>query len=157
MIDFGAVHSICFVCLGNICRSPLAEGVARRALTERGLELEICSAGTGSWHVGEPPDSRMQATAARYGMDIGGLRGAQVDASQHNHVDLFVAMDESNLRNVRSMLGSDVAVVKLLDFHDGPESEVPDPYYGGDAGFENVYRLVTSGVSGLLDKIEAAR
>lgn len=147
---------ISFICLGNICRSPLAEGLARREVERRGLGIAVESAGTGGWHINAPPDRRMQAKAREYGLDISGLRGAQVTAADASRVDLFVAMDRSNQRNLEEILaGHSVRIVRLLEFHAGPENEVPDPYYGGDDGFEHAWQLVASGIRGLLDALEA--
>ena len=152
-----SIRSICFVCLGNICRSPLAEGVARHVIESRGLDLVVASAGTGDWHVGEPPDRRMQETAKRFGIDISRQRADNVTPNHVRRFDLFVAMDDSNRRNMQAILGRNTKIVRLLDYHPGPESEVPDPYYGGPEGFDLVYRLVWSGVSGLLDAIVAEK
>ncbi len=149
------VQRICFVCLGNICRSPLAQGVAEAMAAERNLELVIESAGTGGWHVGNPPDRRMQQTAKRQGIDLSSQRAAQLHPTDIERFDLFVVMDRSNHMNAREILGPDADIKLLLDFHDGPETEVPDPYYGGDDGFEQVFQLVSSAMAGLLDRIES--
>ncbi len=153
------IKRICFVCLGNICRSPLADGIARQEIHDRGLELSVGSAGTGGWHVGDPPDPRMRQTARAHGLSIDDLRAEQVTAADQDRYDLFVAMDQSNFRNLQRIFADapQVKIVKLLDFHGGPEQDVPDPYYGGDDGFETVFELVTSGVGGLLDAIESGQ
>ncbi|RMF12661.1 MAG: low molecular weight phosphotyrosine protein phosphatase [Candidatus Dadabacteria bacterium] len=148
------VEAICFVCLGNICRSPLAEGVAEAEARKRGLPLVIESAGTGGWHVGEPPDRRMQAVARRHGIDLSRKRAQQVTSGDAERFDLFVAMDRDNLDTLRRILPDGTRIHRLLDFCDEPYSDVPDPYYGGDEGFALVWRLVSSGVHALLDQVE---
>jgi len=138
---------ILFVCLGNICRSPLAEGLFRHHVESAGLSahFEIDSAGTGGWHVGEPPDERMCATALARGLDIRSLRARQIrpaDLEKHN---LVLAMDRENLRNVRKLAGSADASHVMLFRHFDPEpgtGEVPDPYYGGEEGFREVFEIV---------------
>ncbi|XP_060085173.1 low molecular weight protein-tyrosine-phosphatase YfkJ-like [Ylistrum balloti] len=123
-------------------------------MTSRHLSLTLTSAGTGGWHIGSPPDQRMQKTARQQGLDISNGRAAQVQAQDIHTTDLFVAMDNSNKKNLKNILGPEAKIVRLLDFHNGPEREVPDPYYGGDDGFEQVYKLVESGVKGLFDSLE---
>jgi protein-tyrosine phosphatase len=141
------VH-VCFVCLGNICRSPLAHGVFEALLIKEGLENKVLvsSAGTGHWHVGSPPDNRMQATARKYGVSMD-TRAEQFQASDFSRYDLVLAMDESNLSVLESICPDSGEAEKLRLFRSfDPESngdlEVPDPYYGGDGGFETVYRIV---------------
>ncbi len=149
---------VLFVCLGNICRSPLAEGVFRELVREAGLGARIAvdSAGTGRWHVGEPPDPRACAAAKGRGIDIGGLRARRVSAGDYTAFDRLVAMDLANHRSLvaRSPSGAESRVGLLLDY--APESgvrEVPDPYYGGDEGFERVLDLIEAGARGLLAEI----
>ena len=154
---------VLFVCLGNICRSPTAEGVMRHLLREEGLEDRIVldSAGTGGWHVGAAPDER--ATAAARGRGIA-LEGAArtVSATDFDDWDLLIAMDRDNERELlyRAPDEEARAKVRLLRSFD-PESvargelEVPDPYYGGDRGFEDVLDIVDAGCRGLLEELRA--
>ena len=148
---------ILFVCLGNICRSPMAEGVFRAVARERGLDVDIDSAGTSAWHVGEAPDPRAQAAAAANGVDISALRGRQAKAADMEDFDLILAMDEENLRDLQRLAGPrNAGKVKLfLDYApDGWEREVPDPYYGGEAGFAHVLNLLRAAAEGLADELE---
>jgi protein-tyrosine phosphatase len=159
---------ILFVCLGNICRSPTAEAVMAQLVADAGLEheIEIDSAGTGAWHVGNPPDARATAAAARRGIAMRGV-ARQVTPDDFDRFDLIVAMDEDNRRALlelaRAAADPDAAaarVRKLREFDpDGgdPDLDVPDPYYGGDEGFEHVLDLVEAACGGLLDELRAAR
>jgi len=151
---------ILFVCLGNICRSPMAEGVFRAVAQRRGLDVEIDSAGTSAWHVGEEPDARAQAAAAANGIDISALRGRQAKRADMDYYDLVLAMDEDNLHSLKRLAGPENAhKVKLfLDFApDGWEREVPDPYYGGDDGFAHVLTLLKQASEGLADALAEGR
>lgn len=147
---------ILFVCLGNICRSPAAEGVMRRLLTERGLdgEIEVDSAGTGSWHIGEPADPRMREAASERGYELTS-RGRQITAEDLDAYDLIVAMDRDNLRGIRR-LGSGRATVKLLSEYldDAYPDEVPDPYFGGARGFETVLDMLEAAMERILAEAE---
>ncbi len=148
-----------FVCLGNICRSPLAEGVFAKALAERGLSgaIRVDSAGTGGWHVGEPPDPRSVQVGLDNGVDIRALRGRQLAAQDYRDFDWIVAMDGDNYRTAvsRAPKGAKASVVRYTDFVPGAEgSDVPDPYYGGPDGFQRVYDLLCSGVPRLLAAVE---
>lgn len=150
------VPSVLFVCLGNICRSPLAEGVFRDLARREGLAVEVDSAGTGDWHVGHPPDRRAQAVAARNGLDIAGLRARQVTPDDFRRFDHIVAMDASNLANLEAMRPADATakVARLLDYAPATGvADVPDPYYGGPEGFDETHRLVEAGARGLLARI----
>lgn len=138
---------VLFVCLGNICRSPLAEGVFRKQVDEAGLgeDLEADSAGTGGWHVGEPPDNRMRQTASRHGVYLDDIRARKFDQADLDRFDLILAMDRSNLDNILSMASPEQrSKVKLFRSYDetGGGQDVPDPYYGGPDGFENVFEMV---------------
>jgi protein-tyrosine phosphatase len=153
---------ILFVCMGNICRSPTAEGVMRSLVREAGLEdrIEVDSAGTGGWHAGEPPDARSAAAAHRRGIELDGA-ARQVRVSDFEDFDLLVAMDRENLAGLLAVAPDDEAAGKarlLREF--GPATEgdldVPDPYYGGDRGFEDVLDLVNASCRGLLDELRAA-
>ncbi len=149
--------SVLFVCLGNICRSPLAEGVLRDEAAKAGIDVEIDSAGTGDWHLGHAPDKRAQAVAAKNGLDIAHLRARLVTAEDFRRFDHIIAMDSSNFSNLERMRppDGDAHVSRLLDF--APElgvADVPDPYQGGPEGFDETYRLVRAGVQGLLARID---
>jgi protein-tyrosine phosphatase len=145
--------AILLVCLGNICRSPLAEAALRQAAEEAGLEVEIDSAGTGDWHVGAPPDPRAQAVAQTNGLDISGLRGRQVERTDFERFDHVVALDRENLRVLERLRpeGARAQLSLLLDHVPGRAGEpVADPYFGDDAGFETTWADVTAGAAGLV-------
>lgn len=142
-----------FVCLGNICRSPTAEGVVRGIAAREfpRLKLEVDSAGTADYHVGEPPDRRSVAAAQRRGYDISGLRARQVTVADFSNFDYVLAMDRANLGELERFGARGRAHVGLfLAFTPGLHDEVPDPYYGGAADFERVLDLCESGARGLL-------
>jgi protein-tyrosine phosphatase len=144
--------SILFVCLGNICRSPLAEAAFRAEAERRGLDVSADSAGTGGWHAGEPPDRRAIAAARRNGVDIADLRARQVTRADFDRFDHIVALDEENLGDLRALQppASRARLSLLLDHVAGREGEaVADPYYGGDAHFDATWRDVTAGARGL--------
>ena len=147
--------SVLFVCLGNICRSPTAEGVFRHLVKEAGLEdrVVIDSAGTGNYHVGERPDQRACETAARRGYDLSALRARQVSREDFAKFDYILAMDEDNLRELRRLCPPEHAhKVKLFtEFCSKGTCPVPDPYAGGPQGFELVLDLVEDSARGLLD------
>lgn len=146
---------VLFVCLGNICRSPMAEGIFRDLIEKAGLDQEVMvdSAGTHGYHIGEPPDPRAQSTTARHGIIITGLRGRQVQAADLQSFDYVLAMDTENLAFLQRLPGS--AHVRLfLEFASKPATrEVPDPYYGGLGGFDQVYKLLEEAAQGLLADI----
>jgi protein-tyrosine phosphatase len=159
------VHSkpfeICFVCLGNICRSPLAEGVFQSLVIDKGLENQIIihSAGTGHWHVGAPPDARMQATARQKGIQLTS-RAQQIQAGDIRRFDLVLAMDQSNLQAMEYLVSPELAEKKIRLFRSfDPEADgdldVPDPYYGGDAGFEHVFQIVHRTCPPILDYVKS--
>ena len=146
---------ILFICLGNICRSPTAEGVLRVLAAREApeLPLEIDSAGTAGYHVGEPPDPRMRHAAARRGYDLSGLRARVVEPADFERFDLILAMDQENLRVLKRRAPAQAHERLRLFLEFAPESgtaEVPDPYYGGAAGFEEVLDLAESAARGLL-------
>ena len=155
-------QKILFVCLGNICRSPAAEGVFLHLLTERNVtdQFVVDSAGTGGWHVGNPADRRMQAAANRRGIQLPS-RARQISVDDLVDFDLILTMDDANLSAVRSlsdeMGGRATAELKtMLSFaRNFTETEVPDPYYGGEAGFEHVLDLLEDSCSALLDEFTA--
>jgi len=150
-----------FVCLGNICRSPLAEGVFLHQAKARGLldRFDVDSCGVGHWHVGEPPDPRALATAKRNGVHLPSI-GRQVDpAADFDRFDLLLAMDNSN-RHALVRLGAPEDRVKLMRSYDPTlaaaeehELEVPDPYYGGPDGFDRVFEMLERACGGLLDEL----
>lgn len=149
---------VLFVCLGNICRSPLAEGVFRFLVDQVGLgdRIEVDSAGTGGWHVGEPPDPRSVETARRHGLDISHQRARRLTRADLDRFDYVVAMDGSNLSAIRALARGDhrARVLRLLDAcPDLGVRDVPDPYYGDGDGFERVWRLVYRGCEALLARI----
>ena len=148
--------SVLFVCLGNICRSPLAEGALRAAATTRGLALRIDSAGIGRWHLGAAPDPRAQAVARAHGVDISGLRARQVTPEDFARFDLILAMDRANLLALRRMRpdGAHAALSLLLDHVPGRAgSEIADPWFGGPEGFAETWADVTAGAEALLDRL----
>jgi protein-tyrosine phosphatase len=150
-----------FVCLGNICRSPTAEGVMRDLVAREGLEdeIEIDSAGTGAWHVGSAPDSRATAAARGRGVTLDG-QARKVTPADFEEFDLILAMDGSNLNDLRQLAEGEQqrAKVRLLREFDpasegGSDLDVPDPYYGGERGFEDVFDFVRAACEGLLAQI----
>lgn len=150
-----------FVCLGNICRSPTAEAVMRGLVAEAGLDGEIAvdSAGTGDWHVGEPPDSRSVQAARMRGVELNG-RARQVALGDFYEYDLLIAMDRSNRADLLRLAPDEEARTKvrlLREFGDGLEHDVPDPYYGGADGFAEVVEIVERCCRALLDEILSAR
>jgi low molecular weight protein-tyrosine phosphatase len=147
---------VLFVCMGNICRSPLSQGVFEDILRREGLEDEVFvdSAGTGHWHVGEPPDERASSAASLRGLDISAQRARQVRPEDCEDFDYILTMDEENYRMVSSLCRGSAVVKPFLDFAtDSPEREVPDPFYGGPEGFERVLDLVEEASEGLLEDI----
>jgi protein-tyrosine phosphatase len=155
---------ILFVCMGNICRSPTAEGVMRHLLAQRGLdgEIDVQSAGTGGWHAGAPPDERATATARARGITLEGA-ARQVTAADFEDFDLLLAMDRENLADLRAIAppGTREKIRLLREFDPqsagGDDLDVPDPYYGGPRGFETVLDQVHAACAGLLDAIQRPR
>lgn len=146
---------VLFVCLGNICRSPTAEGVFRGVVERAGLltHIEIDSAGTHAYHLGEPPDARAQEAARRRGIELGGLRGRKATRADIERFDYILAMDEENLAHLQAIspTGLDEKIRLFLEFApDRPEREVPDPYFGGEHGFERVLDMIEEAAHGLL-------
>ena len=147
---------VLFVCMGNICRSPLAQGVFENVLRREGLEDEVSvdSAGTGHWHVGSPPDERALSAASLRGLDLSAQRARQIAREDCQSFDYIMTMDEENYHMVSSLCRGSAVVRPFLDFAAGsPEREVPDPYYGGPDGFEHVLDLVEEASEGLLEDI----
>jgi protein-tyrosine phosphatase len=149
--------SILFVCMGNICRSPTAEGVFRHHVSAAGLDalIEIDSAGTHAYHVGEPPDRRARAAAERRGISLDSIRARRVQADDYARFDYIIAMDQDNLEILAEQAeeGHREKLRLFLEFSTGPEREVPDPYYGGATGFERVLDLVEDASRGLLEEV----
>lgn len=148
--------AILFVCLGNICRSPLAEGVFRSVVGELGIssKFAVDSAGTGGWHVGSAPDSRSIAVAARHGIDISGQRCRRITDADFEHFDLILGMDRSNVEDLMARGGRRYhAKIDLFCSRAGNGTiEIPDPYYGGDGGFGDVYRMIRDASLSLADQ-----
>jgi protein-tyrosine phosphatase len=149
--------SVLFVCLGNICRSPLAEGVFRHKAESLGLgdRFFLDSAGCGGWHKGEQPDRRSIATAARHGIDISGQRARQVTADDFDRFDLILGLDRDNVAYLAGMKPweSRAKVALYLDEALDRAKNVPDPYYGGPKDFEDVYRLCDEASDALIKKL----
>lgn len=145
-------QSILFVCLGNICRSPMAEGIFRSMAQSTGLgELRIDSAGTGSWHEGDPPDSRSIAVAAENGVDITDQRARTIRPDDFDRFDLIVAMDRSNVSNLVAVASpsSHHRIHHFMTLAMKRPVDIPDPYMGGNDGFESVYRMLQEGCEAL--------
>lgn len=152
--------TVLFVCLGNICRSPTAEGVLRAMAAREfpGVALEVDSAGTADYHVGEPPDRRTVAAARRRGYDLAGLRARQVQAADFGRFDYIIAMDRSNLAELESRRTPEATarLALFMDFASGASpggGEVPDPYYGGVEDFESVLDLCELAARGFLERL----
>ena len=151
-------RSVLFVCMGNICRSPTAEGVFRRMADEAGLGdlVQTDSAGTHGYHVGEPPDLRAQAAAARRGYDLSKLRARRVERLDFERFDLVLAMDRDNhafLAKLAPPTAAHKLDMMLRYARSAPTLEVPDPYYGGDAGFDAVLDMLEDASRGLLEAL----
>jgi len=150
---------VLFVCMGNICRSPTAHGVFRKLVEIENLShlIEIDSAGTHAYHVGKPPDSRSQQTAESRGIDLSDLRARQARSEDFSLFDYVIAMDKDNYRSLLAICpaGEESSLHLFMDFAPQmPTTEVPDPYYGGPAGFERVFDLVDTAARGLLNDIK---
>ena len=151
--------NILMVCLGNICRSPLADGLLRSKVKRDGLAAVVDSAGTANYHVGGPPDERMTETAMKNGIDISSLRARQFEVSDYDNFDLIYVMDKSNYHNVTRLARNDKDVEKvklILDElgHSNTIQEVPDPYYGGQAGFDHVFDLLDRSTDIIIEKLK---
>ena len=152
--------SVLFVCLGNICRSPAAEALFRKKIKEEGLEdrFLVDSAGTGSWHVGKKADARMRSAAKDRNIDITS-KARQINKSDFQKFNYILTMDDSNYKNVTSLKNREkysdkCIVIKIQEFANTfHEREVPDPYFGGDEGFDNVLDILTDSINGFLDHI----
>jgi protein-tyrosine phosphatase len=149
--------ALLFVCLGNICRSPLAEAAFREAARAAGLDAEADSAGTGDWHVGSPPDPRARAEALRHSVDIDGLRARQVTPDDFRRFDHVLALDHKNLANLRAIRPAEAKaeLSLLLDHVEGMAGQsVADPYFGDDAGFSETWREVMLAARALVAKLQ---
>lgn len=149
---------ILMVCLGNICRSPMADGLLRKKVKEKGLDVIVDSAGTSGFHAGEKPDNRMMATAKKFGVDLDELRARQFSVNDFDSFDLIYAMDQSNLKNILSLArdNEDKQKVKLIlnESAPGSDAEVPDPYYGGEQGFTDVFNMLDEATDRIIEKIK---
>ena len=147
------------VCLGNICRSPMADGLLRKKVSDHGLAVEVDSAGTGDWHVGQAPDERMRATAKSNGLSIDELRGRQFVQEDFDLFDRIFVMDQSNYENVIKLARNDEDITKVDLFlnlsHPGEDKEVPDPYFGGEEGFQHVYDLIDDATDRLINEFKS--
>jgi len=157
MNESGRVR-VLFVCMGNICRSPTAQGVFRKLLQQEGLEEVVVadSAGTHAYHSGEPPDRRAQEAALRRGIDLSDLRARRVELADFTDFEYVVAMDQDNFEDLAKICprGAERKLLLLMDFAPHLQTrEVPDPYYGGESGFERVFDMVEAASQGLLLEI----
>jgi protein-tyrosine phosphatase len=158
----GSIDSVLFVCLGNICRSPTAEGVFAHllAVEGRGLDVRVDSAGTADYHLGEPPDARSQRAARSRGIDLSRLRARQLTGEDFRKFDLILAMDRDNLRDMGRLAEVNSRKQLRLFMEFAPQAgtlDVPDPYYGGPEGFERVLDLTTAAGRGLIAYLRARR
>jgi protein-tyrosine phosphatase len=154
------MKAVLFVCLGNICRSPLAEGALRAEAERLGLDLIVDSAGTGDWHSGEPPDERAQRTALRNGVDISALRARQVRVADFHRFHHVIALDHDNLSNLRKLAPPDATaeLSLLLDHVEGRAGHaVADPWFGDEAGFDVTWTEVTAAARALATRLRAER
>lgn len=145
------------VCLGNICRSPLADALLRQKIAKENLQIEVDSAGTSAYHVGNQPDERTQENAKNHGLDMSFLRARQFTKNDYNEFDWIYVMDRTNYFNVLEMADSDEErnKVKLIlkDLPNEPLNEVPDPYYSGEQGFEKVYQLLDAATDAIVEQL----
>lgn len=149
---------VLMVCLGNICRSPMADGLLRKKVAELGLDVEVDSAGTSNFHVGEAPDARMRQTAKSLDYPIDDLRARQFVSSDFEEFDRIYAMDASNYNNIIKLARNenDHLKVKMIlnESHPGSNMQVPDPYYGGEQGFTDVFNLLDEATDVIIEKIK---
>ena len=145
------------VCLGNICRSPMAEGILREMIRKENLDVDTDSAATSDYHVNDKADDRARSTMRKHGIDISDLRGRQIRTSDFVEFDMLFAMDVSNLANMRAIAATPELALKarlIMDLAaEHPLREVPDPYYGGDEGFEEVYEMLTLACGNLVKQL----
>lgn len=149
------------VCLGNICRSPMADGLLRKKINDYQLDAFVDSAGTSSYHIGEAPDRRMQETAKNYNCPINDLRARQFVQSDFDEFDIIYAMDQSNFGNIESLArnSNDRSKIKLIlnESNPGMNLEVPDPYFGGEEGFNAVYKMLDEATDVIIENIKNGR
>lgn len=148
--------AVLFVCLGNICRSPLAEAAFRHEAEKAGVEVDIDSAGTGDWHVGHPPDPRSQAVARQAGIDIGHLRGRQLEPTDFHRFDYILGMDAQNLADIRKIAPPDktAEIALLMDLVAGREgADIADPYYGGEESFAETWEDAITAARALVRRL----
>ena len=163
MNDQDRFTRVMFVCMGNICRSPLAEGIFRHLAREAGVldNFEIASSGTGGWHVGQSPDRRMNQVAEKNGVSMAGQYAQQFQLSDLDYYDIILAMDRDNLRNIQRLDAGKKHAHKIQLFREfDPEPgdmQVPDPYYGGARGFDNVFSIVDRTARVLLDRLSSSK
>lgn len=142
---------ILFVCLGNICRSPLAEGIAREYIKRNNLNIEVDSCGTSGWHIGESPDRRSIDIAKKYGIDISKLKGRQISVYGDANWDYYIVMDENNKKDLINM-GFEKEKIKKIGEFGANNADVPDPYnYRDMQGFENVFNMINSCINNMFD------
>lgn len=151
------MRSVLFVCTGNICRSPTADGVLRKLIADAGLDVQVDSAGTHGYHIGEGPDSRTVRTARARGYDLSPLRARKLVIADFDRFDLILAMDRGHLEIMRRLapVGSTAQLALFTDFAPAPwrGRDVPDPYYGGAEGFVEVLDMVEAGARALLTRV----
>ncbi|MDO5648249.1 low molecular weight protein-tyrosine-phosphatase [Paracoccus sp. (in: a-proteobacteria)] len=149
------MRAVLFVCLGNICRSPLAQAALEAESARRRIPVHADSAGTGGWHAGDPPDPRSVTCAASHGIDISHQRARQVTRDDFDRFDMIVALDRQNLRDVRRVQppNSRAELSLLLDHAGRPGQDVADPYYGGPDGFDAAWRDATAAARGIMDQL----
>lgn len=149
---------ILMVCLGNICRSPMADGLLRKKIKENNLDVFVDSAGTANYHVGKKPDERMRATAKKFGVNIDELRARQFTQRDFEDFDLIYAMDKSNFTNIIALAKNETDKQKvhliLNELYPTQDLEVPDPYYGGEQGFIDVFNMLDQATEQILNKIK---
>lgn len=150
------MQKILFVCLGNICRSPLAEGIMLKLITEKELDLHVDSAGTAKFHVGEAPDARTITNAKNHDVNLTALRARQFSEKDFDEFDAIYVMDNSNMTHVLALAKNETQSQKVELFlntlHPNKQMEVPDPYFGGEEGFEDVYNLVYTACEKIVEK-----
>ncbi|PKR80177.1 protein-tyrosine-phosphatase [Brumimicrobium salinarum] len=146
------------VCLGNICRSPMADGLLRKKVADNNLDVVVDSAGTGDWHVGDQPDPRMMETGRKNGVPIDELRGRQFKVTDFDEFDRIIVMDKSNFENVTKLSRDENDTKKVELFlnltHPRKDLEVPDPYFGGDEGFQDVFKMLDAGTDVLIEELK---
>ena len=150
---------ILMVCLGNICRSPLAHGILEDKIRKNKLIAEVDSAGTGAWHIGEPPDQRSVETALNHGINISNQRARKFNLNDFNEFDIIFVMDTSNLQDITNMSEDPKKLLKvkliLNEVYPNQNKSVPDPYYGGESGFEKVYQMLNVACDFIIKKIRS--